>query len=78
MPLTTQKDGASQPTGPAGSLPVQGSHWSSGQDLKSKTRQLYDVLGPCFLRLDDGRTCVLSAEALQIIEIPLCHTGASN
>lgn len=48
----------------------------TGQDLnhRAKLRALAEAMGgPCFVRFDDGRTCVLSAQALQIVEIPLSH-----
>ena len=70
----TQKDGASNSARPAVCPSgLSTGRTGTGQDLKGQIRQLYDVLGPSILRLDDGRACVLSAQALQIVEIPLSH-----
>ena len=77
MPLTTQKDGASQPTGPRqGCLTGAGSHVSSGQVLAelSRTKALFQMRAlaaamgaPCIVRTVDGGTHLLTVEALKFI-----------
>lgn len=73
----TQKDGASNSARPAVCPTVAGSHVSNGwvSDHRAKLRALVDAFGgkPCFVRFDDGRTAILSAEALKFIPI---HEGA--
>lgn len=66
-----QKDGASNTASPA-SLPEQrrvASNAAQVSDRRAMLRALFDVLGPCIVRFDDGGAAVLSAEALKIIPL---------
>lgn len=79
-----EKDGASTQASPAKSTrPAFTGRTGSGQvsdDLHAKLRAVVDAFGgkPCVVRLDDGRTAILSAEALRVVDIPLSHSSASN
>ena len=67
MPAATQKDGASRQA-----RPTPTSAGSHGADVRqAKLRALYDAMGgkPCIARWDDGRTVIVSAEALKIVPI---------
>lgn len=69
--MSPQKDGASQPTGPAVCPPATGSH-SCGQvsDIRAKMRALAQAMGaPCIVRTVDGGTHLLTVEALKFIPV---------
>lgn len=69
----TQKDGAS--ISPAPVRFATGSGSLTANDVTAKIRALFDAMGgkPMIVRFSDDRAAVLSAEALQIVHIPLSH-----
>ena len=54
-----------------------GSHSAAVSDPRAKLLALFHAFGgkPCLVRWDDGRTAILSAEALRVVDIPLTHGG---
>lgn len=63
----TQKDGASNHARPA-VCPAEGRCTAGADNSRAKLRALAEAMGgPCFVRFDDGRTAILSAEALKFI-----------
>lgn len=74
MSLPTQKDGASQPTGPAVETAFTATDGAGSHSAAvSKIRALFDAMGgrPLIVRFADDRAAILSAEALKFI--PLSH-----
>lgn len=76
----TQKDGASTQASPA--VYPSGFKGRTGasqvpDNPRAKLLALFHAFGgkPCLVRWDDGRTMILSAEALRVVDIPLTHGG---
>lgn len=75
----SEKDGASTNASPAVETAFTatgsaGSHSAAVSDPRAKLRALFDVLGPSILRTPDGRTLMLTADALKTIPL---HEGLS-
>ena len=75
----TDKAGDEVPLAPAVCLTNAWSQVCASQvsDPRAKLLALFHAFGgkPCLVRWDDGRTAILSAEALRVVDIPLTHGG---
>ncbi|WP_022684534.1 HNH endonuclease signature motif containing protein [Sphingobium bisphenolivorans] len=70
--MPTEKGCPPDNQGAAGCPAGNGSHVISSQvaaERRAAIRALHSILGTCIVRFDDGRSAVLSAEALQVVSL---------